>query len=1353
MEGVVQSYGMGDFPPSHPFHTDAHDPPQRANPAKVTGFVPVLAQTASVLLDTGAHPSDYADSAWLTRHQDKLAPYVVPCNHTVLLGDHLTVAPIRECIQGLEIELTDAVTGEVYSDAVDFLVFDQHQGNDLVLGTDTIGRSFRTYLDNILKRHTSVRPQRTSRTVASELQSDLRLSFPYVHNPLDLAPEDTIVDDLPDEYDICAHLQRPYGEVVKEFMDHLEESYSDVGKSFNPQWKEIFQQSTVLDCFCFRDWTGLKGIPPAALVWSPDTPKSHTAYMAQPAPALRPAVERVWRNMRVIMYEPASSPLVSPLVIVRKAGPDEVRLCGGYNTWCNKFLERRHWIFPQPLEALERLQEYPYYSEVDFCNSFNQIPITLEDSRKLCLLTPFGTFRPKFLPFGLHSGSAIEQETYEYIFGPIAGDSISIHDGMILMGRTPEELQRVHIQFFALCAQYNVKLKGSKCHFFAPSIKFFGYVIENKTIRLDDDRIAGIVAIKMPTSKKSMQQFLGAANFCCEFVPRFSDLRCPLDEMTHADFDWNPSTWKTNYVSAFEAFKKGLLDSMMKHMPDYSLSWGTMHDASSVGVCSVLFQLMRSDDGVFRPQMIALTSQRFSKHARNWPVPKREAYAIVHGHMVWRRLLTGKWHTVETDHANIQYIETSTEPICSRWLQFLQHEMSYSILFKKGRHNLITDYMSRAVQLTGHDSPTLSLTPAILDSDRFSMGSLLAMLLDDDLLDWQSESEPDHELHEILVGVDPLVPPPPIPVLDVHLFDPVNTAGARLSTLVKQVHGGTGIFALHQGARRTWQLLNVNFPGHGFSFQDIQTWVANCPTCQKVRLPLDKSLKPTTRNLRPLAMHSTVGIDFLTVTPTSKSGNVGLAVIVNLDSKHTFLYPVTALTAEQGALAMFTYYTYFGSFSQIRSDPGSHFTAHLFQEFIKLLGSAHLVSIVDRHESCGVESTNGTILSHLRALVHDQRQADLWDKPQFILAIHHVLNNAVSSESGFAPNTLTFGDFEGSFRDWPRNLPPTASKFVKELTEHIKDLHARSAKYQLKLMCKRTGSTNDHPNLYKPGDFVLWAKSDLDQKLDAPMLGPFKVLKHDSNSVTLEHPVSEHITERHSSRCKLFSGTPAQAYEAAKRDGDQFTIVAFLAWRGNPDTRTRMQFLVEFEGGDTLWMPWSQDLTQSAPYVTYCLSIRPLEQLTVTLAEQRRLRALRSQQPITSVAPGQIAYWDMRSYGPDWFDNLDLPHATSMTYVVAARYGAWADKRERRISARIDVFNETFPSLNNDFIYVWGDVTVFDPLKMILVDTAMVTVNPRLMAVPPARKVKLPPPIAPEHRGVSVLSSRPSPPRVPPARR
>ena len=54
-----------------------------------------------------------------------------------------------------------------------------------------------------------------------------------------------------------------------------------------------------------------------------------------------------------------------------------------------------------------------------------------------------------------------------------------------------------------------------------------------------------------------------------------------------------------------------------------------------------------------------------------------------------------------------------------------------------------------------------------------------------------------------------------------------------------------------------------------------------------------------------------------------------------------------------------------------------------------------------------------------------------------------------------------------------------------------------------------------------------------------------------------------------------------EAIDLAKRDTDQFDVERFLAYRGDAETRTTMEFNVLFRSGDSVWLPYTQDIFQT----------------------------------------------------------------------------------------------------------------------------------------------------------------------------
>ncbi len=79
-------------------------------------------------------------------------------------------------------------------------------------------------------------------------------------------------------------------------------------------------------------------------------------------------------------------------------------------------------------------------------------------------------------------------------------------------------------------------------------------------------------------------------------------------------------------------------------------------------------------------------------------------------------------------------------------------------------------------------------------------------------------------------------------------------------------------------------------------------------------------------------------------------------------------------------------------------------------------------------------------------------------------------------------------------------------------------------------------------------------------KLTPRYEGLFKVIRQRNNDVECRHLVGDFITTLHVSRLKRFHGSHDKAYKMALLDNDQFVVKQIVTYRGEPQTRTTMEF-------------------------------------------------------------------------------------------------------------------------------------------------------------------------------------------------
>ena len=79
----------------------------------------------------------------------------------------------------------------------------------------------------------------------------------------------------------------------------------------------------------------------------------------------------------------------------------------------------------------------------------------------------------------------------------------------LLFSRTVQEHFQNLTEVFQRLKQAGLKLKPRKCHLFGNKVKYLGYVVSNKGVEADTEKIQCVLDWPTPTSPKQIRQFLG----------------------------------------------------------------------------------------------------------------------------------------------------------------------------------------------------------------------------------------------------------------------------------------------------------------------------------------------------------------------------------------------------------------------------------------------------------------------------------------------------------------------------------------------------------------------------------------------------------------------------------------------------------------------------------------------------------------------------------------------------------------------------------------------------------------------------------------------------------------------------
>jgi Reverse transcriptase (RNA-dependent DNA polymerase)/gag-polyprotein putative aspartyl protease len=209
--------------------------------------------------------------------------------------------------------------------------------------------------------------------------------------------------------------------------------------------------------------------------------------------------------------------------------------------------------YPLPLisELIHNLAGKRLFSKFDIQWGYNNICIKDGDEWKAAFKTSKGLFKPTVMFFGLTNSPATFQTMMDEIFQEeIAQGWLRIYmDDAIITTEDDkmEHTRQVH-QFLDKLTAHDLFLKPEKCRFHQQEVEYLGVIIGQGEVKMDPVKVEGIANWPTPTTVREVRSFLGFCNFYCAFIPCFSHIARPLNDLTKRLKQWS---WNEEEEQAF----------------------------------------------------------------------------------------------------------------------------------------------------------------------------------------------------------------------------------------------------------------------------------------------------------------------------------------------------------------------------------------------------------------------------------------------------------------------------------------------------------------------------------------------------------------------------------------------------------------------------------------------------------------------------------------------------------------------------------------------------------------------------------------------------------------------------------
>ena len=131
---------------------------------------------------------------------------------------------------------------------------------------------------------------------------------------------------------------------------------------------------------------------------------------------------------------------------------------------------------------------------MDIFSGYNQIQMAKEDQEKIAFVTNQGLYCYKVMPFGLKNAGAMYQRLVNQMFKKQIGKNVEVYVNDMLVKSKEEEDHLDDLKdTFNTLRQYSMKLNPSKCAFGVSLGKFLGFIVSQKGIEANPEKVRAIL--------------------------------------------------------------------------------------------------------------------------------------------------------------------------------------------------------------------------------------------------------------------------------------------------------------------------------------------------------------------------------------------------------------------------------------------------------------------------------------------------------------------------------------------------------------------------------------------------------------------------------------------------------------------------------------------------------------------------------------------------------------------------------------------------------------------------------------------------------------------------------------------
>lgn len=766
----------------------------------------------------------------------------------------------------------------------------------------------------------------------------------------------------------------------------------------------------------------------------------------------------------------------------------------------NKVTKRDVYPLPNIDKLMEKTRGAKFFTALDLRNGYNNIRIKPGHEWKAAFRTPDGVYEPTVMFFGLKNSPAQFQRFMDDIFSEMSekDKDIYLDDILIIGGETREEHMNLVKQSLKILRKRDLYCKAEKCFFCQEEVDYLGVKVGRNGVKMDEDKVKGILDWPDCKNVKQIRQFLGFCGFYRQYIDNYAAITKPLTQLLKRNL---PFQWGQPQRQAMDTLKEAFRTGPILRHPDPSLQYILETDASNDAIGA---QLAQTDNkGEKRP--VAFLSHKLTDTEKNYPIHDKELLAVIFALKKWRHLIRSSTQPVHiyTDHHALEFFGKKQD--CNqrqaRWTQLLE-EFNYKIEYRPGKAATVPDALSRRPDLKS--TTKINQGVRVINPDRIVTNTATIARKDTRTEEIKETYKHPHWAKDLQNYKEQLGKDNITKVEEgLWVFHNPRTNTNRIliprdkdlqQQIFKEHHDDT--IAGHPGMDKTSELIRRHYHWKRME-EDIREYVSSCRQCQQnkpIRANRTAPLQPLDIPKRPWL---DISYDLIGPLPVSKGCN-SILTVVDRYSKYTELIALKdTATAEDVARVMHQrIFRQRGYPDSIVSDRGTQFNNKFTKELAKALGINLKYGTAYHKETDGqTERVNQEVEIYLRNYVNYNQ--DNW--AALLSDAQIALNNRVHKSTGQSPYFLVNG-YHPRFTQTPHQPNSTQAESWIEMRIKAQQKATASLQRAQELMKRTADERRGGLPKIAIGDMVWLDTKNLklaqpSAKLGPVRIGPFKVTR------------------------------------------------------------------------------------------------------------------------------------------------------------------------------------------------------------------------------------------------------------------